>query len=88
MVIAVLQRLSKVPTLDSLPEWLESQSKKLIAAKGTSTTRALLMDFFIFFGDKYEKDKRVISPFTNRFINIQKNAPRSSDPAVKLYVSE
>lgn len=69
MVVGVLQRDSKIPLMNQLPTWIRSDAAK--KTKATSSIRQLLMDFFIFYGDKYQRYNHVVSPFRNRFIYIR-----------------
>lgn len=68
MVIAVFQRESIIPTITKIPEWIKSGT-----AQCSTDVRKLLMDFFVFYFNKYERNKRVISQFTDRFVNIQRD---------------
>lgn len=79
MAIAVQQRQSNIPTINEIPKWLNSK-----AVENSADIRAMLLDFFIFYGIKYERNRRVISPFTNRFINIQKDPRQSTNKAAEL----
>lgn len=68
MVIAVLQRQSKLPTIDNMPKWLQANGGE--QPKDATPIKSLLLDFFAFFGNKYERKNHVISQFRNRFVYI------------------
>lgn len=77
MAIAVQQRKSKIPTINEIPNWLKSAK-----ATHSENIREMLMEFFIFYGEKYERKNHVISPFKNRFIYILSDL--STDKAAEL----
>lgn len=79
MVIAVLQRQSIIPAITEIPKWLKSHT-----AEYSGDIRKMLMEFLKFYGDKYERNKRVISPFTDRFVNIQIDPRHSTNKAAEL----
>lgn len=77
MVIAVLQRQSDLPTINVMPQWLASNAANQL--KDTRPMKSFLMDFFAFFGNKYERRNHAISLFRNRFVYIhEKNEPAQS----------
>lgn len=71
MTIAVLQRDSKLPTIDELLKL--HRTNKLPKSENKSNLTNLFKQFLLFFGNKYERNVRLITPFVPHFLNVKKD---------------
>lgn len=87
MTIAVLQRDLKLPPIDELSKL--HQTNKLPKSTNTSKLTELFKEFLLFFGSKYERNVRLITPFVPHFLNIKTDRlQKCVPPAEKMLVTK